>query len=75
MIKTERGSNHTLNSTGHAMREVSKSTLPGGVLDKAKCRKSVDEALKSSEPLEAFDRRAWLTKTKEQLKRHASASQ
>lgn len=55
------------------MREVPKSTLPDEALDKVKCREAVDEALKAPEPRQAFDRHAWLAKTKEQLKRHASA--
>jgi len=55
------------------MREVPKSTLPDEALDKAKCREVVEEALKTPEPDKAFDRHAWLAKTKERLKRHASA--
>ena len=55
------------------MREVPKSILPDEALDKTKCREVVEEALKAPEPRNAFDRHAWLTKTKEQLKRHASA--
>lgn len=67
-------SNHVLNPIGHAMREAPKSTLPDEALDKAKCREAVEEALNTPEPLEAFNSRAWLAKTKEQLKRHVSAS-
>ena len=56
------------------MREVPKSTLPDEALDKAKCREAVETALARPEPRLAFDRSTWLAKTKEQLKRHASAS-
>ena len=59
---------------GDAMREVPKSTLLDEALDKGKCREAVEAALAQSEPRQAFDRHAWLVKTKEQLKRHASAS-
>ena len=55
------------------MQEVPKSNLPDDALDKTKCREVVEEALKAPEPRNAFDRHAWLAKTKEQLKRHASA--
>ena len=55
------------------MREVPKSTLPDEALDKDKCREAIEEALSAPEPTQAFDRHAWLAKTKEQLKRHASA--
>lgn len=55
------------------MREVPKSILPDEALDKTKCREAVEAALKAPEPRQAFDRHAWLAKTKEQLKRHASA--
>lgn len=58
---------------GDAMREGPKSTLPDEALDKARCREAVETALISPEPEQAFDRHAWLAKTKEQLKRHASA--
>ena len=57
------------------MREVPKSTLPDEALDSAKCRQAVEEALKAPEPRKAFDRDAWLAKTKEQLKQHASTGQ
>jgi len=63
------------NPIGDAMREVPKATLPDEVLDKSKCREAVEEALEQPEPQTAFDRHAWLAKTKEQLKRHASAGQ
>lgn len=59
---------------GDPMREVPKATLPDEALDKAKCREAVETALAKPEPRQAFDRHTWLTKTKEQLKRHASAS-
>jgi hypothetical protein len=55
------------------MREVPKSTLPDEALDKAKCRQEIETALDQPEPREAFDRHAWLAKTKALLKRHASA--
>lgn len=54
------------------MREVPKTTIPDEALDKDKCRKAIDEALAHPEPEKPFDRRAWLAKTKAQLKRHAS---
>ena len=60
---------------GSLMREVLKSTLPDEALDKAKCRKELEVALSQPEPREAFDRHAWLEKTKAQLKRHASVNQ
>ena len=56
------------------MKEVPKSTLPDEALDIEKCRQSVESALKQPEPKKAFNRDAWLTKTKAQLKPHASAS-
>jgi hypothetical protein len=55
------------------MREVPKSTLSDEALDKAKCREALEEALKAPERSQAFDRHAWLSKTKGQLKHHASA--
>lgn len=59
---------------GDPMREVPKSTLPDEALDKAKCREAVEATLNKPEPVQAFDRHGWLAKTKEQLKRHTSAS-
>ena len=56
------------------MKEVPKATLPDDALDHAKCKEVIEEALKSPEPESAFDRHAWLAKTKEQLKRHVSAN-
>lgn len=64
-----------LNVTGESMREVPKSTLPDEALDKDKCREAIKSALTQTEPEQAFDRHAWLAKTKERLKSHASASQ
>ncbi len=68
-------SNCDVNAIGDTMREVPKSTLPDEALDKAKCREAIEAAVAKPEPKQAFDRHAWLAKTKEQLKRHASASQ
>jgi hypothetical protein len=62
------------NPIGKVMREVPKATLPDETLDKAKCREAVETAVARPEPEQAFDRHAWLAKTKEQLKRHTSAS-
>lgn len=59
---------------GDPMREVPKSTLLDEALDKAKCREAVESTLNKPEPAQAFDRHGWLAKTKEQLKRHTSAS-
>ena len=56
-----------------AMREVPKVTIPDEALDKPKCREAVEAALASPEPGKAFDREAWLAKTKSLLKRHATA--
>jgi len=67
--------NYALTTAGEPMREVPKSTLHDEALDKAKCREAVESALSQPEPQEAFDRHAWLEKTKDQLKRHASANQ
>ena len=64
-----------LNVIGETMREVPKSTLSDEVLDKAKCREAVEAVLAQPEPHQAFDRHAWLAKTKEQLSCHASVSQ
>ncbi len=68
-------SNTELNAIGDAMREVPKSTLPDEALDKDKCREAIKPALAQPEPVQAFDRHAWLARNKEQLKRHSSASQ
>ena len=66
---------HTaLTMQGDTMREVPKSTLPDEALDEAKCREAVETALSKPEPKQAFDRHAWLAKTKAQLKAHASVN-
>ncbi len=64
-----------VHGTDNNMREAPKSTLPDEALDKTKCREAVKDALKTPEPGKAFDRHAWLAKTKEQLKRQTSAEQ
>lgn len=58
---------------GNGMRETSKASLPDEALDQDKCREAIEAALERPEPQQAFDREAWLAKTKEQLKRRSSA--
>lgn len=54
-----------VHGTVNNMLEAPKSTLPDEALDKAKCREAVEDALKIPESAKAFDRHAWLAKTKE----------
>lgn len=41
-------------------------------LDLDQCRKMIKQALQKPEPESPFDRKSWLTRTKENLKRHSS---
>jgi len=65
---------HHQTVTGDLMREVPKNTLPDEALDKDKCRKAIESAVSQPEPEKAFDRHAWLARTKAQLKQHVSAT-
>lgn len=58
----------------YAMREVPKTTIPDDALDKPRCREAVEAALTHPEPEKAFDREAWLARTKSHLKRLTPAS-